>query len=114
MKTMRMACLAMTLLVSAALLAQTKQFKGKTYVAATVEDCAKQTTLTNGARCVRFADHIYTIEALEQGKILSSLAPGESVYVRLRNKRMSVVKKGKETQYKVLRVWMVEADVSRK
>jgi hypothetical protein len=59
----------------------------------------------------RSADHIYTIESPAQDKTLSTLTSGDSVYVRVRNKRMSVVKKDKETQYKVLRVWMVEADV---
>ena len=112
MKMTRMACLAMTLLVSAVLHAQTIQFKGKIYGAAKVEDCTKQTTSTIGAHCVRFADQIYTIEALgAQDKTLPTLASGDSVYVRVRNKRMSVVKKSTETQYKVVKVWMDEADV---
>jgi hypothetical protein len=111
MTVIRVACLALAVLASAVLHAQTIQFKGKIYAAATVEDCPKQSTPTNGAHCVRSADHIYTIESLAQDKTLSTLTSGDSVYVRVRNKRMSVVKKDKETHYKVLRVWMVEADV---
>ncbi len=108
---MRMVGLVMALVVTSALHAQTIQFKGKIYAAAVVEDCPEQSTPTNGTHCVRSADHIYTIESLAQDKTLSTLTSGDSVYVRVGNKRMSVVKKDKETHYKLLKVWMVEADV---
>jgi hypothetical protein len=112
MKMIRMACLAITLLASAVSHAQTIQFKGKIYWAVTVEDCNNQTTSTNETHCVRFADHIYTIEALRsQDGASAPLASGDSVYVRVKGRRMSVVKKGKVNQYKVVRVWMDEADV---
>jgi hypothetical protein len=112
MKMIRIACLAMTLFVSSVLHAQTIQFKGKIYWAVTVEDCSNQTTSTNGTHCVRFADNIYTIEALKsQDGESAALASGDSVYVRVKGRRMSVVKKGKVNQYKVVNVWMDEADV---